>query len=58
MHYAAPSTTDVNVYLQAKTKNTSAYALLHSKKVSVFLDGAFISTSSINQTSPGSNFYL
>ncbi len=58
VHYAAPSTTDVNVYLQAKTKNTSAYALLHSKKVSVFLDGAFISTASINQTSPGSNFYL
>lgn len=58
VHYTAPSTTDVSVYLQAKTKNSSTYALLQSKKVSVFLDGAFISTSSINQTSPGANFYL
>ena len=58
MHYCSPSTTDIAVYLQSKTKNTSSYELLPSAKVSVFLDGAFVCISSLKHCSPGSNFYL
>ncbi len=58
IHYCSPSTTDINVYLQSKTKNSSTYELLSSAKVSVFLDGAFVSVSSIKHTSPASFFYL
>jgi len=58
MHYCAPSTTDVNVYLQSKTKNTSSYELLQSNKVSVFLDDAFVAISGLKHCSPASNFYL
>ncbi len=58
VHYSAPSTSDASVYLQAKTKNDSNYELLNSDKVSVFLDGTFISITNIKQCSPGTNFYL
>jgi uncharacterized protein (TIGR02231 family) len=48
VHYVAPSTSAF-VYLQAKVQNTTSYPLLASDKVSVFLDGNFISTTSIGQ---------
>jgi hypothetical protein len=55
VHYVAPSAVPAT-YLQAKTQNTSLYPLLPSEKVSIFLDGNFISTSSIKQASPGEFF--
>lgn len=53
--YVAPSVSAF-VYLQAKTQNTSPYPLLASTKVSVFLDGNFISTSKITQANCGEFF--
>ena len=58
VHYTVPSTGDSSVYLQAKTTNTTDLVLLASAKVNVFVDGAFISTSDLKQTSAGSNFYM
>mmetsp|Transcript_17152 Transcript_17152/g.28679 ORF Transcript_17152/g.28679 Transcript_17152/m.28679 type:complete len:634 (+) Transcript_17152:95-1996(+) len=56
VHYVAPSVSS-HAYIQAKTQNTSQYPLLASKKVSVFLDGNFVaSSSSIEQTSSGEYF--
>jgi hypothetical protein len=48
IHYVAPSVS-TSVYMQSKTLNLSPYPLLASEKVSVFLDGNFISTSSLKQ---------
>lgn len=55
VHYVAPKVAP-NVYLQAKTQNTSPYPLLPSNKVSVFLDGNFISKSTLPQSSSGEFF--
>ena len=55
IHYTAPTTGDVAVYLQAKTLNDSPYLMLPSDLVSIFVDGAFISTSSVKQTPTGQN---
>lgn len=58
VHYIAPSVS-TSVYLQAKTKNSSAYPLLPSNKVSIFLDGNFVSTSELKRsTSPNDSFTL
>ena len=58
VYYAVPSTGDQSVYLQAKVINNTEYTLLGSKKVNIFVDGAFISTSSLRQTFAGSNFHM
>ena len=58
IHYTAPTTGDVAVYLQAKTLNDSPYLMLPSDLVSIFVDGAFISTSSVKQTPAGQNFFM
>lgn len=55
VHYVAPSLS-TSVYLQAKTKNTSDYPFLASDKVSVFLEGNFVSTSSLKLTTPSASF--
>lgn len=55
VHYVSASLSAF-VYLQAKTQNTSPYPLLPSDKVAVFLDGNFMTTTSIKQTSPGEYF--
>lgn len=55
VHYVSASLSAF-VYLQAKTQNTSLYPLLPSDKVAVFLDGNFMTTTSIKQTSPGEFF--
>lgn len=54
-YYAAPALCE-SAYLQALTKNTSDYPFLASPKVNVFLDGSFVSTTSINDVSPGESF--
>lgn len=55
VHYVAASISPF-VYLQSKTQNTSPYPLLASENVSVFLDGSFVATTSIKQTSPEEHF--
>lgn len=55
VHYVAPSVA-VSAFIQAKTQNTTAYPLLSSKKVSVFIDDNFMSTSSLRQANPGEFF--
>jgi hypothetical protein len=57
VHYVAASISAF-VYLQSKTQNTSPYPLLASEKVLVFLDGNFVTSTSINQTSPGEHFNI
>lgn len=55
VHYAAPSVSPF-VYLQAKVQNNSAYPLLSSNKVSVYLDGNFVSTTSLAQANATEHF--
>jgi uncharacterized protein (TIGR02231 family) len=55
VHYVSASLSAF-VYLQAKTQNTSPYPLLPSNRVAVFLDGNFMATTSVKQTSPGEFF--
>ena len=57
VHYVAPNV-DASAYLQAKVQNTSMFPLLPSQKVSIFMDGNFISTSAIKQVNPGETFNL
>jgi hypothetical protein len=57
VHYVAPNV-DASAYIQAKVQNSSKFPLLASAKVSVFMDGNFISTSAIKQVSPGEVFNL
>eukprot|EP01040_Poterioochromonas_malhamensis_P005665 gene5665-6089_t len=57
VHYAVPSVSP-HVYIQAKTKNSSPYPLLASDNVSIYLDGNFISKSSLKQTSAGESFQI
>eukprot|EP01040_Poterioochromonas_malhamensis_P007121 gene7121-7692_t len=57
VHYAVPSVSP-HVYIQAKTKNSSQYPLLASDNVSIYLDGNFISKSSLKQTSAGESFQI
>jgi hypothetical protein len=57
VHYAVPSVSP-NVYIQAKTKNNSPYPLLASDNVSIYLDGNFVSKSSLPQTNAGESFQV
>ncbi len=43
-------------YLQVKAKNTSPFPLLPSRHVSVFLDGSFVTTTSLKNVSPSEEF--
>ncbi len=57
VHYTAPGV-DTAVYVQSQTKNTSNFPLLPSSDVSIFIDGNFISNSSLAQTNPGEKFQI
>ena len=57
VHYVSPNI-DASAYQQAKVVNTSRYPLLPSQKVSVFMDGNFISTSTMRLVSPGESFNI
>lgn len=54
--YFATPTLESTFYLQVKAKNTSPFPLLASKRVSVFLDGSFITTTSLKDVSPSEEF--
>jgi len=54
-HYAVPSLAP-SAYLQCMTTNTSAYTLLKSKKVNLFLNNTFVGTSEMPPVSPGEMF--
>lgn len=54
--YFATPTLESTFYLQVKARNTSPYPLLASKRVSVFLDGSFITTTSLKDVSPSEEF--
>ena len=55
IHFAVPAV-NPNVFLQARTENTSNYPLLPSNKVSVFFDGSFVATTDLDHVSPGESF--
>jgi archaellum component FlaF (FlaF/FlaG flagellin family) len=57
VHYAVPSVSP-HVYIQAKTKNNSPYPLLSSDNVSIYLDGNFMSKSSLKQANTGESFQV
>lgn len=57
VHYVAPNI-EATAYLQAKVTNTSRYPLLASDKVSVFMDGNFITTTTMRLVSPGESFNI
>ena len=57
VHYVSPNI-DASAYLQAKVLNTSRFPLLASEKVSVFMDGNFISTTKMRPVSPGESFNI
>ncbi|CAM9543217.1 unnamed protein product [Ectocarpus fasciculatus] len=57
VHYVSPNI-DASAYLQAKVLNTSRFPLLSSEKVSVFMDGNFISTTKMRPVSPGESFNI
>jgi uncharacterized protein (TIGR02231 family) len=57
VHYAVPSVSP-HVYIQAKTKNNSPYPLLSSENVSIYLDGNFMSKSSLKQANTGESFQV
>ena len=57
VHYTAPDISTA-VYVQSQTKNTSNFPLLQSSDVSIFIDGNFISSSSLPQTNPGEKFQI
>lgn len=40
-------------YLQARVVNTSPYPLLPSPRVSLFIDGCFVTTTKVKHVSPG-----
>lgn len=58
IHYTVPTTGDISVYLEAKTLNDSAMLMLPSDSVSIFVDGAYISKSSMKQTQPRQHFAM
>ena len=55
IHYTVPNASP-HVYIQAKAKNTSGYPLLKSNKVNIYLDGNFVSKSSMKQANSGETF--
>jgi archaellum component FlaF (FlaF/FlaG flagellin family) len=58
VHYSVPSESP-HVYIQAKVRNSSGYPLLTSSTVNIYLDGNFVSKSSLkHQANPGETFQL
>jgi uncharacterized protein (TIGR02231 family) len=57
VHYAVPSVS-ASVYLQAKVRNNSPFPLLASQNVSIYLDGNFMSKSTMKQASSGESFQI
>lgn len=57
MHYVVPSCSSY-VYLLSSMINESEYQFLPSSKVSVFLDGNFVSNTTIGSVMPGSMFHV
>ena len=58
IRYAVPAVTSY-AYLQAKMTNTSEYPLLGSNKISVFIDGNFVATTSLTSaTSPDESWIV
>lgn len=56
LNYFATPSLEAAFYLQMKAKNTSSYPLLASDKVSVFLDGSFVTTTKLKDVSPSEEF--
>jgi len=56
MYYCVPSLSP-NVFLAAKTRNSSDYPILSSNHVSIFLDTTFVSKTSLAAVSPGEYFH-
>jgi hypothetical protein len=58
VHYSVPSESP-HVFIQAKVRNSSGYPLLTSSTVNIYLDGNFVSKSSLkHQANPGETFQL
>lgn len=58
VHYSVPSESP-HVYIQAKVRNSSQYPLLPSDTVNIYVDGTFVSKSSLNkQANTGETFQL
>lgn len=55
VYYTVPGV-NAAAYLQCRTKNTSPYPFLPSDKVSVFLDGSFVVTTTMASVSPEEYF--
>jgi len=55
LYFATPSLEQA-FYLQVKAKNSSNFPLLASRKVAVFLDGSFVTTTSLKDVSPTEEF--
>ena len=56
LNYFATPSLEPAFYLQVKTKNTSSFPLLASSKVSVFLDGSFVTSTQLKDVSPSEEF--
>lgn len=55
IYFATPAL-EAAFYLQVKARNTSSFPLLASSKVSVFLDGSFVTTTRLKDVSPSEEF--
>jgi len=55
LYFATPAL-EAAFYLQVKAKNSSSFPLLASSKVSVFLDGSFVTTTHLKDVSPSEEF--
>jgi len=55
LYFATPSL-EAAFYLQVKAKNTSSFPLLASSKVAVFLDGSFVTSTTLRDVSPSEEF--
>jgi len=56
LNYFATPSLEPAFYLQMKARNTSSYPLLASDKVSVFLDGSFVTTTKLKDVYPSEEF--
>ncbi len=57
VHYTVPSES-AYVYIQMKARNTSGFPLLQSDKVNIYLDGNFVSKTTMKQANSGETFQL
>ena len=55
LYFATPALEQA-FYLQVKARNSSSFPLLASSKVSVFLDGSFVTTTHLKDVSPSEEF--